>query len=332
MSPQKEKKAVLVTGGAGYIGSHTCKSLHLSGYLPVAYDNLRMGHEWAVQWGPLEKGDIRERARLLEVLKEYKPVAVIHLAASAYVGESVKDPLKYYRNNVAGTITLLEAMRELGPDLMVFSSSCAVYGLPTTSPIPEGHPRAPVNPYGMTKLIVERILKDSERAYGLKHLSLRYFNAAGADPELETGELHEPETHLIPLVLMAAAGLKPDVTVFGNDYPTPDGTCIRDYIHVSDLARGHVSALEYLESGASSAAFNLGAGRGSSVIEVIAVAKEVTGREITVRQGPKRPGDPPVLVAEAERAREALGWRPALSDLETIIRTAWGWTQKAHGS
>ncbi len=324
--------AVLVTGGAGYIGSHTCKALHLAGYLPVAYDNLSLGHEWAVQWGPLEKGDIKDRVRLLEVLEKYQPRAVIHLAASAYVGESVKDPLKYYQNNVAGTITLLEAMREFGPDLMVFSSSCAVYGLPTTSPIPENHPREPVNPYGMTKLIVERILKDSERAYGLKHLSLRYFNAAGADPELETGELHEPETHLIPLVLMAAAGLKPDVTVFGNDYPTPDGTCIRDYIHVSDLARGHISALEYLERETSSWAFNLGTGRGSSVNEVIATAKKVTGREIRVRQGPKRPGDPPVLVAAAERARDALGWRPELSDLETIIKTAWGWTQKVHGS
>ncbi|MCU0833678.1 MAG: UDP-glucose 4-epimerase GalE [Chromatiaceae bacterium] len=323
------KKVVLVTGGAGYIGSHACKALQGAGYLPVAYDNLVYGHRWAVRWGPLEVGDIADRARLDAVIARYAPSAVMHFAAYAYVGESVADPGKYYRNNVAGTLTLLEAMRDHGMARLIFSSTCATYGVPQTYPIPEAHPQHPVNPYGASKLMIERMLRDFDLAHGLRSIALRYFNAAGADPDGEIGEVHDPETHLIPLVLDAAAGRRPQVTVFGDDYDTPDGTCVRDYIHVTDLAQAHVLALQALESGAQSTAYNLGNGRGFSVREVITHAEAVTGREVPVTLGPRRCGDPPRLVGDASRAVRELGWRPHQAELTRILETAWAWHGRA---
>jgi UDP-arabinose 4-epimerase len=319
-------RTVVVTGGAGYIGSHACKALARAGYLPVSYDNLVYGHDWAVRWGPLEVGDLLDRAALDGVFRKYAPQAVMHFAAYAYVGESVENPGKYYRNNVAGSLTLLEAMRDHAVRRLIFSSTCATYGIPETVPIPEQHPQRPVNPYGASKLMIERMLQDFEAAHGMRSIALRYFNAAGADPEGEAGEQHDPETHLIPLVLETAAGLWPRVTVFGEDYDTPDGTCVRDYIHVADLADAHVLALRALESGAPSAAYNLGNGQGFSVKQVIDAARAVTGRDIPVDVGARRPGDPPVLVADARRARQELAWTPRYHDLQTILRTAWNWT------
>lgn len=316
---------VLVTGGAGYIGSHACKALAQAGYLPVAFDNLVYGHRWAVRWGPLEVGDIADRARLDAVIAQYRPVAVMHFAAFSYVGESVSDPGKYYRNNVAGTLTLLEAMRDHGIDRLIFSSTCATYGVPMEIPISEAHPQAPINPYGASKWMIERMLADFGAAHGLRSVALRYFNAAGADPEGEIGEDHDPETHLIPLVLDAAAGRRPHITVFGEDYDTPDGTCIRDYIHVTDLADAHVLALRALDAGEPGAAYNLGNGLGFSVQEVIDHAREVTGLKVPVIAGPRRPGDPPRLVGDARRATTELGWQPRYADLDRIIETAWQW-------
>lgn len=319
-------KSILVTGGAGYIGSHACKALAAAGYFPVSYDNLVSGHEWAVRWGPLEIGDIADRERLDAVLTRYRPAAVLHFAAFAYVGESVQDPGKYYRNNVAGSLTLLEAMRDHGIRQMVFSSTCATYGFPQTLPILESQLQQPINPYGASKLMIERMLADFSAAHGLRAVSLRYFNAAGADPDAVIGELHEPETHLIPLALKAAETSK-QLTVFGTDYPTPDGTCIRDYTHVSDLADAHVCALQLLESGAASASFNLGTGRGWSVSEVIRQVTTYTGKELAVYHGPRREGDPPELVAGVDRARVILGWQ-ARFGLAEIIRDAWSWEQR----
>jgi UDP-arabinose 4-epimerase len=327
-------KVVLVTGGAGYIGSHACKALALAGYTPVAYDNLVYGHEWAVKWGPLEIGDIADRSRLDEVIRAHRPAAVMHFAAYAYVGESVTDPFKYYRNNVAGTLTLLEAMRDHDIDRIIFSSTCATYGEPDQVPIPESHRQQPINPYGASKLMVERMLADAGTAHGLRSIVLRYFNAAGADPETEIGEEHDPETHLIPLVLDAAAGKRPHVTIFGDDYATPDGSCIRDYIHVTDLAEAHVLALKELERVPSEKpetffrAYNLGNGQGFSVKEVIETAAKVTGRTIPVRMGERRPGDPPILIGAAEKMISELGWRPEYADLGQIIDTAWRWHQR----
>jgi UDP-arabinose 4-epimerase len=323
------KPTVLVTGGAGYIGSHACKALALAGYTPVAYDNLVYGHPWAVRWGPLEEGDIGDRNRLDTVLEQYRPAAVMHFAAYAYVGESVTDPGKYYRNNVAGTLTLLEAMRDHGVPRLIFSSTCATYGVPREIPITETHPQAPINPYGATKWMIERMLADFDAAHGLRSIALRYFNAAGADPDAEIGEAHDPETHLIPLVLDAALGRRPEITVFGDDYDTPDGTCIRDYIHVTDLADAHVLALRALEAGAPSTAYNLGNGQGFSVREVIDRSRQVTGRNIPVVIGPRRPGDPPRLVGDATRAMQDLGWQPRYADLDRILETAWVWHQAA---
>jgi UDP-arabinose 4-epimerase len=320
---------VLVTGGAGYIGSHTCKALAKAGFTPVTYDSLVYGHDWAVKWGPLERGDILGSGRLAAVLKRYHPLAVIHFAAFAYVGESVTDPAKYYRNNVVGTLSLLEAMREEGVSNIVFSSTCATYGIPTAVPITENEPQKPINPYGTSKLMVEQILGDFRAAYGLNSVALRYFNAAGADPEGEIGEAHDPETHLIPLVLDAARGKRANITIFGEDYDTEDGSCIRDYIHVQDLARAHVLAMERLRSGALKPAYNLGTGRGYSVKEVIAAARRATNLTIPVAHGPRRPGDPARLVADASAARTDLGWTPALADIEEIIATAWRWVQNA---
>jgi UDP-glucose-4-epimerase GalE len=317
--------AILVTGGAGYVGSHACKALAAAGYTPVAYDNLGRGHRELVRWGPLEVGDLADRARLDEVFARHRPEAVMHFAAFAYVGESVQDPALYYRNNVGGTLELVEATRRAGIKALVFSSTCSTYGVPARMPIDEDTPQRPINPYGATKLAIERMLADYGAAYGLRSASLRYFNAAGCDPDGETGELHDPETHVIPRVLMAAAGEIEHVEVFGTDYPTPDGTCLRDYIHVADLARGHVQALDYLQRGGATTAVNLGTGRGFSVREVIAAAEQVTGRRIPVREAPRRPGDPPVLVADPARARALLGFAPRYTELAPMVATAWRW-------
>ena len=320
---------VLVTGGAGYIGSHACKALAMMGYSPITYDNLVYGHDWAVKWGPLERGSILDRTRLNEVLSRYEPEAVMHFAAYTYVGESVTDPGKYYRNNVMGSLTLLEAARDHGIKRFVFSSTCATYGIPQLLPIREDALQAPINPYGASKLFVERMLRDFDAAYGVRSIALRYFNAAGADPGNEIGECHDPETHLIPLVLDAASGRRRGITIFGSDYETSDGTCIRDYIHVSDLADAHVKALQALEGGAPSSAYNLGNGRGFSVREVIDTAKRITGLDIPAMIGDRREGDPVVLVSDAAKARAELGWRPHIEELSEIVRTAWAWHQRA---
>jgi UDP-glucose-4-epimerase GalE len=318
-------RSVLVTGGAGYIGSHACKALARAEYRPIVYDNISRGHRDAVRWGPLVEGDLADRNRLTAALSEHQVSAVMHFAAYAYVGESVTDPGMYYHNNLGGTLSLLEAMREVGVDKIVFSSTCATYGNPDTIPIRETASQLPVNPYGETKLAIERALHWYEQAYGLRSVSLRYFNAAGADPDGEIGELHQPETHLVPLVLQAALGQRSQIDIYGTDYPTPDGTAIRDYIHVQDLAEAHLRALEHLGAGRPSAAVNLGTGRGHSVREVVRVAEAVSGRLIPCRDTPRRPGDPPVLVADPSLATDLLGWRAQMSDLETIVRTALAW-------
>jgi len=318
-------EAVLVTGGAGYIGSHACKALARAGYRPVVFDNLSRGHRAAVRWGPLVEGDLTERAKLSEAFHQHRVSAVMHFAAYAYVGESVTDPAMYYANNLGGSLSLLDAMREAGVDKIVFSSTCATYGTPAGVPIRETMPQLPVNPYGETKLAIERALHWYGEAYGLRWASLRYFNAAGADPEGEIGERHEPETHLVPLVLQAALGERPQIDIYGTDYPTPDGTAIRDYIHVQDLADAHLSALEHLGAEGRSVALNLGTGRGHSVREVIRAAEAITGKSIPYRETARRPGDPPALIAEPGLASEVLGWRACLSDLGTIVRTALAW-------
>ena len=289
-----DRGLVLVTGGAGYIGSHACKALARANYLPVTYDNLIYGHEWAVKWGPLERGDILDRSRLDAVIGQYRPGAIMHFAAFAYVGELVTDPGKYYRNNVAGSLNLLEAARDHGIDQFVFSSTCATYGVPEHLPITKATPQQPINPYGATKLMVERMLVDFGAAHGLRSATLRYFNAAGADAQGEIGEDHDPETHLIPLVLDAASGRRENVTIFGTDYETPDGTCVRDYVHVADLADAHVKALEALSAGGPSGVYNLGNGRGFSVREVVEAIERMTGLNVPVTRGDRRAGDRPV--------------------------------------
>lgn len=318
----------MVTGGAGYIGSHACKMLASKGFTPICYDNLVYGHEWAVQWGPLEIGDIMDRDRLNEVLDKYSPAAVMHFSAFAYVGESVSEPSKYYRNNIIGTLVLLEAMKEYGIEKFIFSSSCATYGIPETVPITEAEKQKPINPYGHTKLMVEQILRDYDLAYGLRSISLRYFNAAGADADAEIGELHEPETHLIPLIIEAAQGKRSNVEIYGTDYPTPDGTAVRDYIHVNDLADAHILALTKLLEGGDSCQMNLGVGHGHSVKQVIEAVEKVSKKSVPVNEVARRPGDPPVLVADARFAREQLGWTPKYVDIEAIVETAWNWHQK----
>ena len=324
---------VLVTGGAGYVGSHACKALARAGHTPIVYDNLRTGHRWAVKWGPLEHGDITDAARLIDALRKHRPDAVMHFAALAYVGESVVEPNLYYRNNVAGTLTLLDAMRAADVGKLVFSSTCATYGAPAATPIAETAPQQPVNPYGRSKLMVEEILRDYAAAFPLSAVALRYFNAAGADLDGEIGEAHDPEPHLIPLVLQTALGLRDHIEVYGDDYDTADGTCVRDYIHVADLARAHVAALERGRANGF-AAYNLGTGRGASVKAVIDTARRVTGRNIAVRIGPRRAGDPPVLVADARMAGSALDWRPEHDSLEVMIKSAWRWMSRpgAEGS
>ncbi|MDJ0652854.1 MAG: UDP-glucose 4-epimerase GalE [Xanthomonadales bacterium] len=316
---------VMVTGGAGYVGSHACKALKGAGYQPVVVDNLSRGHRWAVKWGPLHEVDISDPVALGRIMLENDIDAVMHFAAQAYVAESVRDPRRYYHNNVVGSLALLDAMRQNGIDKIVFSSSCATYGVPRLVPIPEAHPQFPINPYGRTKLLVEQALRDYGQAYGLRSVSLRYFNAAGADPMCEIGELHDPETHLIPLALEAAAGLRENITVHGRDYDTLDGTCVRDFIHVTDLARAHVMALQVLETGSGAHTYNLGTGRGHSVQQVIDAVADVTGRDLAVIDGSPRPGDPPTLVADATRAFNRLQWTPEYTELDAIIDSAWKW-------
>lgn len=321
---------IMIVGGAGYIGAHINKVLHGKGYSTLVVDNLSRGHIEHVKWGEFLHGDIGDADFLGRVFDEYHIDAVMHFAAFAYVGESVADPGKYYRNNVSNTLNLLNVMNEKGVGRFIFSSTCSTYGIPLQTPITEEHRQSPINPYGETKLMVERILRDFGNAYGLKYISLRYFNAAGADIDAEIGEWHEPETHLIPLVLDAALGRKEDISIFGTDYKTPDGTCIRDYIHVTDIAEAHILALEYLLSGGDSDVFNLGNGNGFSVREVIEVARKVSGRNIKAVECPRRAGDPPVLVGSSEKAQKCLKWTPRYRGLDSIIETAWAWHKKLH--
>lgn len=322
---------ILVTGGAGYIGSHTVRALQAQGYQPIVLDNLSNGQRAIaaeVLQVPLIVGDTRDRLLLDRLFAEHPIQAVIHFAASIEVGESVRDPGNFYANNVSGSLTLLQAMVAAGCQQLVFSSTCATYGLPQVIPIPEDHPQAPINPYGRSKWMVEQFLQDFQAAYGLRSVIFRYFNAAGADPKGDLGEAHDPETHLIPLVLQAAAGQRPSIQVYGTDYPTSDGTCIRDYIHVCDLADAHVRGLTYLADGGATTAFNLGNGNGFSVKEVIATAERVTQRSIPVQLSDRRPGDAIALVGSSDKARQILGWEPQFPSLETMIQHAWQWQQR----
>ncbi len=319
-----EPRGVLVTGGAGYIGSHAAKALQQAGYRVVAYDNLTAGHRSAVRYGPLVEGDIADVAQVRQALRRHEIFAVMHFAAFLDVGESVRDPGRYYRNNVVGALGVLEAMVAESVGYFVLSSTCATYGEPVETPITEAHPQRPINSYGETKLAVERALPHFRRAHGLQSVALRYFNAAGADPEGDIGEDHRPEIHLIPRAVGAATG-GPGLEVFGDDYPTPDGTCLRDYVHVSDLAQAHVRALEAMVKGGASDAYNLGTGRPHSVREVMASVERVTGRQVPWTLAARRPGDPAVLYAAADRARRELGWAPRFADLDAIVSTVWNW-------
>lgn len=314
--------SVLITGGAGFIGSHACKQIAAAGLNPVVFDNLSTGHEDAVKWGPFYAGDVRDKDALVHCIKSHNISRVIHFAASAYVGESVSDPGLYYDNNVGGMISLLAACQETDVSQIVFSSSCATYGLPDELPIRESSPQNPINPYGRTKLICEYMLEDHASAHGLRYVALRYFNACGADPDGELTERHDPETHLIPLALQATAGSRGALGIFGTDYDTPDGTCIRDYIHVTDLAEGHVAALRYLENGGESTKVNLGTGTGYSIHDVIATIEEVTGQTCPAERMSRRAGDPPALYADNTLAKEILGFTPKRSDLAQIVRDA----------
>ena len=322
---------VLVTGGAGYIGSHTAKALARQNFEPIILDDFHSGHRWAVKWGSLAEGNLSDSNFLRGVFAQHKPEAVIHFASEIQVGESVKDPRKYYWSNCVNTLKLLDGMCEAGVRHIVFSSSAAVYGDPEVTPIPEDHPARPVNPYGETKLFVERVLRSYETAYDLRWIALRYFNACGADPEGELGEDHHPESHLIPLVMAAALGRRPRVEVYGTDYPTPDGTAIRDYIHVTDLADAHVLALRHLLDGGKCYALNLGTGRGHSVREVIAAVAAAGKTNPPYQDAPRRAGDPPALVADPSLAGEVLSWEPRHSSLEEIVRTAWRWHSSRNG-
>jgi UDP-glucose 4-epimerase len=321
---------VLVTGGAGFIGSHMVKALLEARFSVITLDDLSGGHRDAVVGGDFVRGDIGDSQLVEQLLGDRRVAAVIHFASFIQVGESVNEPGKYYGNNLGKTIRLLDAMKSCGVNRFIFSSSAAVYGEPEAVPIPEEHPKAPLNPYGRSKWMVEQILGDLDRAWGLKSVSLRYFNAAGADPDARLGERHEPETHLIPLVLQAAAGMRPDIKVFGTDYDTPDGTCIRDYVHITDLCQAHGLALGHLLDGGDSAAYNLGNGNGFSVQEVIATAERITGRRIPVTAAPRREGDPARLVADSSRVRAQLGWQPRFAGLDVIVGHAWAWEMKRH--
>ena len=315
---------ILVAGGAGYIGAHTCLDLSNKGFTPVVYDNLSNGHAEFVKWGPLETGDIRDRNKLDEVFRKYKPLAIIHFAAAIEVGESVRDPLGYYDNNVAGTITLLRAAQAAGVDKMVFSSTCATYGNPSSIPMNETHTQSPINPYGRSKLIVEQILKDLDLHQGFRSFILRYFNAAGADPQGRIGEWHSPETHAIPIAIEAALGRRPHFQVLGTDYDTRDGSCVRDFVHVLDLADAHTRAIEHLLNNGTSHALNLGTGQGTTVKELLETVQNVSGKGISIKYGPRRAGDSPALVADNALARRTIGWSPQ-HDLRSIIGTAWNW-------
>jgi UDP-glucose 4-epimerase len=315
---------VLVTGGAGYVGSHACLKLAEAGYRPVTFDNLSQGHEAFVRWGPLEVGDIRDRSRLDDVLARHRPAAILHFAAMTDIAESIRNPDLFHDNNVAGTRTLLAAAIAAGVTRMVFSSSCATYGTPLVSPLDEDQPQLPISPYGQTKLEIERALTAADGAFGLRSVALRYFNAAGADFDGRIGEAHDPETHAIPLAIGAARGERPCFSIFGADYPTRDGTALRDYVHVLDLADAHVAALGYLDQGGVSVAVNLGSGRGATVREVADMVRAVSGRPFAVQVAQRRPGDPPALVADTRRAARLLGWR-ARYDLRDIVASAWRW-------
>ncbi|MCW0220499.1 MAG: UDP-glucose 4-epimerase GalE [Prosthecobacter sp.] len=330
--PMASKGTLLVTGGAGYIGSHTVKHLLALGEKIVVLDNLVFGHRDAL---PMDRvsfvhGDMSDAALMEELFSEHQPEAVLHFAAFAYVGESVTDPLKYYRNNLAAPLVLLETMQRHGCKRFIFSSTCATYGNPVYVPMDEDHPQSPVNPYGASKWMLERVLKDCDHAWGLKGVFLRYFNASGCDAEGEIGEDHDPETHLIPRILMAATGEIENITVFGTDYPTPDGTCIRDYIHVNDLASAHALALDYLRAGGETTPVNLGTGRGFSVNEIIKTAEAVTGKTIPVSYGPRRAGDPPELICQPAKAKAVLGWEAVHKDPREHIESAWKWMTGPH--
>ncbi|MBZ5585193.1 MAG: UDP-glucose 4-epimerase GalE [Acidobacteriia bacterium] len=322
-------RRILVTGGAGYIGSHTCSALARANFEPLTFDNLSTGHRWAVKWGPLIESDLRDPRAIRSAFETYAPDGVIHFAGSAYVGESMMQPRGYFRNNVESTLNLLDAMLDCGVDRIVFSSSCATYGLPKVLPIQESHPQHPINPYGESKLFIERALWWYSQAYRLRSVALRYFNAAGADPDGELGEAHEPETHLIPLAIAAALRSGPPLRICGTDYSTPDGTCVRDYIHVSDLAAAHVASLRALLNGhiADFTALNLGTGIGHSVLDVLRCVAEVTGQPVPNQACPRRPGDPPVLVADS-LAQSVIGWSPAHCALPDIVRSAYLWHQE----
>jgi len=322
---------ILVTGGAGYIGSHTAKVLAHSGYEPVTFDNISTGHRSAVRWGPFVEGDLADGDRVRDVIRQYRVEAVVHFAANAYVGESMSYPRKYFQNNVVNTLNLLDAMLDSDVKQIVFSSSCATYGIPQVVPVTEESPQRPINPYGESKLFAERMLHWYGEAYGMRGMALRYFNAAGADPKGEIGEDHDPETHLIPLVMHAALGKRSHIDIYGTDYPTPDGTAIRDYVHVTDLAEAHVLALRHLIDGRPGVALNLSAGRGHSIQEVITEVERVSELQVPIHEAPRRAGDPAVLVGDPARAEEVLGWRAVHSTLESIIQTAWTWQKRAAG-
>jgi UDP-glucose 4-epimerase len=328
MDSEKKLPCVVVAGGAGYIGSHMVRLLQDEGWRVVVVDTLATGHAQAVSGARLHRIDIGDRAAMSALLREERPQCVMHFAAASLVGESMTAPAKYWHNNLVQTLALLDAMVECGVPRFIFSSTAAVYGNPVEVPITERHPQEPINPYGNSKLAVERALRDYDRAYGLRSIALRYFNAAGAHPDGTLGERHEPETHLIPLVLQVASGRREAIARFGADFPTPDGSCIRDYVHVQDLCQAHLLALQRLVDGAPSNVYNLGNGNGHSVDEVIAAARRVTGHPIPVRDAPRREGDPPVLVADAARARAELGWTPRYPDIDTIISHAWRWEQR----
>lgn len=318
-------KKILVVGGAGYIGSHMCKYLHGRGMQPVVLDNLSIGHREAVQWGPLYAGNMDDQKLLREIFSNHSISAVMHFAAFCYVGESVHAPLKYYRNNIASTLGLLNAMLEYGVGRFIFSSTCATYGEPESLPIVEENVQKPINPYGRSKFMMEQILDDLDAASGLRSVCLRYFNAAGADPEGDLGEDHDPETHLIPLVLKTALGQRQELTVFGNDYPTKDGTCVRDYIHIQDLAQAHFLSLQHLLEGGESRKYNLGNGSGFSILEVIETAEAVTGKKLAYEYAERRNGDPATLIGSAEKITRELGWKPEFDTLAAIVETAWNW-------
>lgn len=322
---------ILVVGGAGYIGSHMVKSLHRSNIDVITLDNLSYGYRDAVRYGEFIEGDLGDRELLDNIFTEHEIDAVMHFAAFIEVGESVAKPAKYYSNNVVNTQVLLDAMVANGVDYFIFSSTAAIFGEPEYTPIDEKHPKNPINPYGRSKLMVEQILQDYDHAYGLKSTCLRYFNAAGADPEGELGERHDPESHLVPLILQAASGRREDIKIFGNDYDTEDGTCVRDYIHINDLCSAHLLALKKMQASNESAAYNLGNGTGFSVQKVIDTAKTVTGNDFTVTQSPRRPGDPATLVADATLAKQELNWKPEFDQVETIIETAWNWETSFFG-